>query len=89
MIKIIDMRLRNDAVLKAYVDIDYYGLIIKGLRVVNGRMGMFVSMPREKGKDEKWYDTCIPANIEVKEAIEKIVLEKYNSMTSTTLPAEA
>ena len=88
MIIITDLRLRNDNILKAYVDIEYHGLIVKGLRVVNGKNGMFVSMPREKGKDDKWYDTCIPANIEVKQEIETLILNKYYEMAKVSLPPE-
>lgn len=80
MIKIIDIRLMNfSSSLKAYVDIDYYGLLFS-VRVVESKNGLFVSMPREKGKDEKWYDTVHPANIDVKMEIENIVLSKYNEV---------
>lgn len=52
-------------------------LVIKGLRVVAGEKGLFVSMPREEGKDGKWYNTVIPLKREVKDEIEKLVLEAY------------
>jgi len=48
--------------------------IVKGLRVVEGEKGLFVSMPSEAGKDGKWYSTVIPLKREVKDEIEKIVL---------------
>ena len=51
--------------------------VIKGLRVVEGEKGLFVSMPREEGKDGKWYNTVIPLKREVKDEIEKLVLEAY------------
>jgi stage V sporulation protein G len=77
MIKIIDVRLLNlGNSLKAYVDIDYYGLLFS-VRVVDSKNGLFVGMPREKGKDEKYYDVVHPANIDVKQALEDIVLPKY------------
>ena len=31
-------------------------LRIKGVRVLNGRNGLFVAMPQEQGKDKRWYD---------------------------------
>ena len=52
-------------------------LVINGLRVVEGKEGLFVSMPREQGKDGKWYNTVMPLNREVKDEIEKLVLEAY------------
>ncbi len=82
MIKILDMRLKNFETTKAYVDIDYYGLVVSGLKVValkNGT-GFFVSMPREKGKDEKYYDVCHPSNLDIKLEIENLILNKFYDM---------
>lgn len=63
---------------KAFCDISILDcVVINGLRVVDGKEGLFVSMPREAGKDGKWYNTVIPLRKEVKEEIEKIVLEAY------------
>ena len=63
---------------KAFCDLSIFdSFIIKGLRVVEGEKGLFVSMPREEGKDGKWYNTVITANREIKDEIEKLVLEAY------------
>ena len=63
---------------KAFCDLSVLdSLVIKGLRVVQGEKGLFVSMPREEGRDGKWYNTVIPLNREVKDEIEKLVLEAY------------
>ena len=63
---------------KAFCDISILGsIVINGLRVVEGKEGLFVSMPQEEGKDGKWYKTVIPLNREVKDEIEKVVLEAY------------
>lgn len=63
---------------KAFCDISILdSLVINGLRVVEGKDGLFVSLPREEGKDGKWYNTVIPLKREVKDEIEKIVLEAY------------
>jgi len=43
------------------VDIRHRDYIVKGLRVVEGSKGLFLSMPQEKAKDGKWYDTFCPA----------------------------
>ena len=63
---------------KAFCDLTISdSLVIKGLRVVAGKDGLFVSMPREEGRDGKWYNTVIPLKREVKDEIEKLVLEAY------------
>lgn len=63
---------------KAFCDLSVLdSFVIKGLRVVEGEKGLFVSMPREEGKDGKWYNTIIPLKREIKDEIEKLVLEAY------------
>lgn len=56
--------------------------IIKGLRVVEGKEGLFVSMPQEVSKDGKWYDTFLPLDGEVRKALQKMVLAEYKETTS-------
>jgi len=63
---------------KAFCDLSVLdSFVIKGLRVVEGEKGLFVSMPQEAGKDGKWYSTVIPLKREVKDEIERLVLEAY------------
>ena len=63
---------------KAFCDVSILdSIVINGLKVVEGKEGLFVSMPQEAGKDGKWYNTVIPLKREVKDQIERIVLEAY------------
>ena len=64
--------------LKAFCDVaiaDAY--LIKGVKVVEGRNGLFVSMPREQGKNGQWYDTVVPLKKEVRDRLSQVVLEAY------------
>ena len=70
-------KLDTDSKLKAFADVSFAGIVIKGFSVVNGEKGLFVSMPQEAGKDGKWYNTVIPLKREVRDEIEKLVLEAY------------
>jgi stage V sporulation protein G len=71
-------KLNGDGALKAFCDISVLdSLVINGLRVVEGKDGLFVGMPQETGKDGKWYNTVIPLRREIKDEIEKVVLEAY------------
>lgn len=64
--------------LKAFVDIEINGLIlIKGLFVMSGKNGLFVSMPRQKGKDNKWYEIVQIVNWQFKEEVFSRVLLEY------------
>ena len=65
---------------KAFADLVIEdSLVIKGIRVVEGEKGFFVAMPKEDGKDGKWYNVVVPLKREIKDEIEKIVLEAYGA----------
>jgi stage V sporulation protein G len=71
-------RFETDRPLKAFVDITVNGvLLIKGVRVMKGKKGLFVSMPREQSKDRKWYDTIRCLTTEIRDQISETVLETY------------
>ncbi len=71
-------RISGKSNLKAFADVSFAGVfIVKGLRVVEGKNGLFVSMPSEKGKDGKWYDTAHPLTKEFRESLNEVVLEAY------------
>lgn len=80
----IDLRVKRlltfngEGTLRAFCDLavgDYF--LIKGLRLVDGKNGLFVSMPRHQGKDGRWYDGVVPLTREVKAAVERVVLTAY------------
>ena len=63
---------------KAYCDLSIdERFLVKGLRVVEGKSGLFVSMPREKGKDAKWYDSVVALTKETKQEVGRVVLTAY------------
>jgi DNA-binding cell septation regulator SpoVG len=70
-------KLDTDSKLKAFADVSFSGVVIKGFSVVNGANGLFVSMPRHQGKDGKWYNTVYPSTKELKEQLSEVVLEAY------------
>jgi stage V sporulation protein G len=53
------------------------GFIIKDVRLVNGAKGLFVSMPSHKMNDGSYVEICHPIRSNVREQIEKSVLEAY------------
>ena len=66
--------------LRAFADIAIEGiLLIKGLRIVDGKNGLFVSMPREQGKNGQWYQTVFPLSDEVKSQLDEAVLQAYQN----------
>ena len=72
------IRFNGDGTLKAYCDLAVGDVfLIKGLRVVEGKNGLFVSMPRQQGKDAKWYDNVVALTKEIKQEVNRVVLEAY------------
>jgi len=73
-------RLENGSNVKAFVDLAVdESLLLKGLRVVEGKKGLFVSMPREKGKDGRWYDVIHLMSPIIKDQISSLILSAYNN----------
>jgi stage V sporulation protein G len=71
-------KLDGNGATKAFVDIVIEdAFLVHGLRIVEGKDGLFVAMPREEGKDGKWFNTVIPLKREVKEELERIIMEAY------------
>jgi stage V sporulation protein G len=71
-------RLDSDSALKGFADISIAGsFIIKGLRIVSGKNGLFVGMPREQGKDGKWYNTIHLVNEALREKLANMVLAAF------------
>ena len=72
------IRFQGNGPLKAFADLAIGQLfLIKGLRVVEGKNGLFVSMPRQQGKDAKWYDSVETLDRQIRREVERIVLEAY------------
>ena len=73
-------KLNGQSSVKAFCDVSINGsFLLKGIKVVDGKKGLFVSMPREQGKNGMWYDTVAPLNKEVREHLSHIVLDAYAS----------
>ena len=73
-------RLSTATPLKAFVDILINdAILIKGIKVVEGKDGLFVSMPQEKAKDNKWYDSVRCLKKGILQQIETEVLSAYES----------
>ena len=71
-------KLDGDGKLKAFADVALADqFMIKGLRIVDGKNGLFVGMPRRQGKDGQWYQTVFPLSEDVKSQLNEVVLTAY------------
>lgn len=71
-------RFESDQPLKAFADIIVNdALLIKGIKVLDGKRGLFVSMPQEQAKDKKWYDSVRCLTQDTRDQITEVVLAAY------------
>ncbi|MCK9432074.1 MAG: SpoVG family protein [Candidatus Omnitrophica bacterium] len=70
-------KLDRDSKVKAFADVSFSGVVVKGFSVVEGEKGLFVSMPRHQGKDGKWYDMVIPSSKEIRRQLAEAILGAY------------
>ena len=59
-------------------------LIVKGLSLVEGKNGLFLSFPSSKGKDNKYYNSVYSLNKVWTSDLEKACIKKYNEHTSNS-----
>jgi stage V sporulation protein G len=70
-------RLEGESKVKAFADVAIGDFVVKGLRVVQGQKGLFLSMPQEKSKDGKFYNTFLPVTKEARQNLSEVVLAAY------------
>jgi len=70
--------LRDEPKLKAFANITFDDcFVIRGLKVIEGTNGFFISMPSRKGKDGTYRDIAHPINNETRKKIETIIIDEY------------
>ena len=85
--EITDIRvtLKNEDKLKAFVNITFDNqFVVRGLKVINGKTGYFVSMPSRKRPDGTHQDIAHPVNNEARRLIEDRVLAAYEKELAET-----
>lgn len=70
---------KENSRVKGYAIIELDGVLkINGIRIIEGNSRMFAAMPNRKVSDDKYIDYVYPVNKELREEIEKAILEEYN-----------
>jgi len=70
-------RFDGDSKTKAFCDVAIGDFIVKGLRIVQGKKGLFLAMPQEKSKDGKWFNSFFPVTEEARKNLADVVLAAY------------
>lgn len=70
---------KENSRVKGYAIIELDGVLkINGIRIIEGNSRMFAAMPNRKISDDKFIDYVYPVNKELREEIERAILEEYN-----------
>ena len=52
--------------------------VVKGILIMEGRNGLFMSMPSRRDKDGKYIDICFPITKEARQQIIDEIMKQYN-----------
>ena len=74
----INISLRNEEKLKAFVNVTFDDVfVVRGMKVIKGSSGYFISMPSRKMPDSSYRDIAHPIRNEFREYIETEILNEY------------
>lgn len=70
--------LRGEEKLKAFANVTFDGeFVVRGVKVIQGGNGYFVSMPSRRRVDGTYQDICHPVNPPMRRKLELAVLDAY------------
>ena len=72
-------KLESNGPLRAFADVVIGQVLVKGVRIIDGKNGLFLTMPQTQGKDGKWYCTVMLLDESLKEELQEVVIEAYNA----------
>jgi len=80
--KITDIRIRkidSEGKMKAVLSVTFDNeIVIHDIKIIESANGLFIAMPSRKTPDGEYKDIAHPINSEVREGLQKAILEKYN-----------
>ena len=72
-------KLDSDSSLRGFADISICkAIIVKGLKIVSGKDGLFVGMPGQLGKDGKWHNRVLLTDNALKERLTNLILSAFD-----------
>lgn len=81
--QITDVRIRKvekEGKMKAVVSITIdEEFVVHDIKVIDGEKGLFIAMPSRKAADGEYRDIAHPINLDTRNKIQQIILEKYES----------
>ena len=87
----IDVRINSltpdNGSIKAIASVNFGDCIaVKGVKVMEGKNGLFVSMPSQKGKDGNYHDICFPITADFRNQLNNAVEQAYHQAITQVHP---
>jgi stage V sporulation protein G len=73
---------KTKAIVDVVMDNDF---VIKGVKIVDGVNGLFITMPNKKDQKGNYHDACFPITAKFRNELNEAVLSVYQ--TSLAIPA--
>ncbi len=86
----ITITLRDEDKLRAFVNVTFDNcFVVRGMKVIKGATGYFVSMPSRKMEDGTYRDIAHPINNEFRQYLEREIMREYRkTLEEQGLPVE-
>lgn len=89
-VKIICRPYNGSSKTKSFIDLELDNtLVIKGVTLVEGKDGLFLSFPSTKGKDGKYYNSVYSLDKEWTQLLQDACIKKYNDCNQSSQPASS
>lgn len=74
----------NGSMVKAYATLTFEdAFVVRDMRVIEGKNGVFVSMPARRKRNGEYQDVCFPISTKLREIMENKVLEKFDELLAS------
>ncbi|MFW5961865.1 MAG: SpoVG family protein [bacterium] len=74
----------NGSMVKAYATVTFDdSFVVRDLRVIEGKNGVFLSMPARRKRNGDYQDVCFPISTKLRDLMENEVLEKFDEMLAS------
>ena len=74
-------RITSEGKMKAVVSVTFDDcFVVHDIKVIEGQDKLFTAMPSRKTPENEFKDIAHPINSEMREMLEKAILEKYNEV---------
>ncbi len=69
----------NGSMIQAYAAVTFDdSLVVRDMRIIEGKNGIFLSMPARRKRNGDYQDVCFPISAELRDTLESRVLERFD-----------